>query len=122
MSTLTGGCQCGAIRYALEDSPEAVAICHCRMCQKAVGSILWPFFTVRREALQSMAVGLPWTVLVESLGPMLVNHRTPTPSSSNARGKLQNLPGPVKSAEMYDVRHHCRVREETRCGRLSQRP
>ena len=34
--------------------------------------------TVGREAFQSVAVGLPWTVLVESLGPMLVNHRTPT--------------------------------------------
>jgi hypothetical protein len=48
---LAGGCQCGAIRYAVDGSAETVAICHCRMCQKAVGSIVWPFFTVRREAL-----------------------------------------------------------------------
>src|SRR3954465_13110933 len=48
---LRGGCQCGAIRYAVEGPAETVAICHCRMCQKAVGSIVWPFFTVRREAL-----------------------------------------------------------------------
>ncbi len=33
---LTGGCQCGAIRYALSDIPKGT-LCHCRMCQKAVG-------------------------------------------------------------------------------------
>jgi hypothetical protein len=34
----TGGCQCGAIRYALYTDPSNPHICHCRMCQKAVGN------------------------------------------------------------------------------------
>src|SRR6266536_3267667 len=34
---LTGGCQCGAVRYALYTPPDRAGICHCRMCQKAVG-------------------------------------------------------------------------------------
>ncbi len=34
---LTGGCQCGAVRYVLDSVPEGVHVCHCRMCQKAVG-------------------------------------------------------------------------------------
>ncbi len=33
---MTGGCQCGAIRYALFARPRN-SVCHCRMCQKAVG-------------------------------------------------------------------------------------
>ena len=51
---LTGGCQCGAIRYAMIGAVTDRAICHCRMCQKAVGSVVWPFFTVS-------AVDVEWT-------------------------------------------------------------
>jgi hypothetical protein len=32
----TGGCQCGAVRYALYAAPQG-SVCHCRMCQKATG-------------------------------------------------------------------------------------
>jgi hypothetical protein len=35
---LTGGCQCGAIRFALKAAPGKVSICNCRMCQKAAGA------------------------------------------------------------------------------------
>ena len=35
---LTGGCQCGAVRYRLLSRPTGASICHCRMCQKAFGS------------------------------------------------------------------------------------
>ncbi len=34
----TGGCQCGAVRYALYAEPLQSYLCHCRMCQKAVGN------------------------------------------------------------------------------------
>jgi hypothetical protein len=35
---MTGGCQCGAVRYALHAEPTGASICHCRMCQKAFGN------------------------------------------------------------------------------------
>jgi len=34
----TGGCQCGAVRYAMYVAPQNAHVCHCRMCQKAVGN------------------------------------------------------------------------------------
>ena len=40
---LTGGCQCGAVRYALYAMPDNASICHCRMCQKATGGYFGAF-------------------------------------------------------------------------------
>lgn len=36
---VTGGCQCGAVRYRADKMCLNSHICHCRMCQKAVGHI-----------------------------------------------------------------------------------
>ena len=43
----TGGCQCGAIRYALYAEPTNPHVCHCRMCQKAFGSFFAPLAGVK---------------------------------------------------------------------------
>ena len=40
---LTGGCQCGAVRYRLDAAPRGANICHCRMCQKAGGAPFMAF-------------------------------------------------------------------------------
>ena len=39
---VTGGCQCGAVRYAINGPLGSAGICHCRMCQKAFGSYFAP--------------------------------------------------------------------------------
>lgn len=35
--TMTGGCQCGRIRYRVEVDDLDAYLCHCRMCQRATG-------------------------------------------------------------------------------------
>ncbi len=33
--SLSGGCQCGAVRFRVVGYPGTSSVCHCRMCQKA---------------------------------------------------------------------------------------
>ena len=42
--TLTGGCQCGAVRFRVRLLGRG-SICHCRMCQKAFGGFFGPLIT-----------------------------------------------------------------------------
>lgn len=49
--TLSGGCQCGAVRFRTEALGRA-CVCHCRMCQKATGGPFGVFVD---------ALGLEWT-------------------------------------------------------------
>ena len=35
---ITGGCHCGAIRYALSAPPQQSMICHCKTCRRISGA------------------------------------------------------------------------------------
>ena len=51
MTTVTGGCQCGRVRYALARTPET-EFCHCRMCQRAVGNVFAALSMVGKDELR----------------------------------------------------------------------
>jgi hypothetical protein len=50
--TVTGGCQCGAVRYRATQMLDNAHLCHCRMCQKAVGNIFAALVAAPNEALE----------------------------------------------------------------------
>jgi hypothetical protein len=45
-----GGCQCGAVRYAIAEPPVRLYACHCRECQKQSASAFGMSLIVRRAA------------------------------------------------------------------------
>ena len=49
--TMTGGCQCGRIRYNVEIDGDDAYLCHCRMCQRATGGVSIAFRNVPRDAV-----------------------------------------------------------------------
>ncbi|MHC5653318.1 GFA family protein [Stappia sp.] len=47
----SGGCQCGAVRFRVRGALGRASVCHCRMCQKAVGGFFAPLVNLRRDQL-----------------------------------------------------------------------
>lgn len=54
MSLMTGGCQCGRIRYAVEIADDGAYLCHCGMCRRATGGVSIAFRSVK-------AADVAWT-------------------------------------------------------------
>lgn len=52
---MTGGCQCGRIRYEAAVASDEAYWCHCRMCKKATGGIAAAFVQLPREAVRWLA-------------------------------------------------------------------
>ena len=48
----TGGCQCGAVRYAVTAKPFSADFCHCRMCQRAVGNVFAAFADLKEGQVE----------------------------------------------------------------------
>lgn len=46
--TMTGGCACGRVRYSAEVDSDEAYLCHCRMCQRATGSLSIAFKNVKK--------------------------------------------------------------------------
>jgi hypothetical protein len=49
---MSGGCACGRIRYSASVAPDEAYLCHCRMCQRATGSVSIAFVNARLDGLE----------------------------------------------------------------------
>jgi hypothetical protein len=45
---MTGGCACGRVRFTATIHDDDAYLCHCRMCQRATGSVSIAFTGVKR--------------------------------------------------------------------------
>lgn len=50
--TFTGGCQCGAVRYRASAVLDNAHLCHCRMCQKAMGNLFAALVAAPNDAIE----------------------------------------------------------------------
>lgn len=48
---VSGGCQCGAVRYHASEMLDNSHLCHCRMCQKAVGNVFAALVAAPKHAI-----------------------------------------------------------------------
>ncbi len=46
---VSGGCQCGRIRYTVTIRDDQAYLCHCRMCQRATGGVSIAFKNVAKR-------------------------------------------------------------------------
>ena len=49
MGEMSGGCQCGRVRYAAQVADFEAYLCHCRMCQRATGGVSIAFKNLARS-------------------------------------------------------------------------
>ena len=54
--TITGGCQCGRVRYQAEVEGDDAYFCHCRMCQKATGGFAAAFVQTEPDWFESSPI------------------------------------------------------------------
>lgn len=49
---MTGGCACGAVHFTARVASPDAYLCHCRMCQKATGSVSIAVTNVKQAAVE----------------------------------------------------------------------
>ena len=48
---MTGGSACGKVRYAAQVDDDEAYLCHCRMCQRATGSVSIAFKNMKKTQI-----------------------------------------------------------------------
>ena len=51
MTSMSGGCACGRVRFAAEVTDIDAYLCHCRMCQRASGNVSLAMLGIAQDAV-----------------------------------------------------------------------
>ncbi len=57
--TMTGGCACGKVRFEADVDDDEAYLCHCRMCQRATGSVSIAFKNLKQSKVRWLS-GPDW--------------------------------------------------------------
>ena len=110
---LTGGCQCGAVRFRITMRPLDVSYCHCRMCQRAVGNVFAALVKVHKDRLE-WTQGAPAFFasstaaergFCKACGTPLVFHYTVSPDIELTAGSFDH-PEALEPKNHYGVESH----------------
>lgn len=95
----TGGCQCGAIRYAAEGEPLTHALCHCEDCRRSAGAPMVGWMMYPSNAIR--ITGTPTTYASSADGRRMF---CPTCGTGLFYINAENLPGitDIQSATFDD--------------------
>ena len=107
---ITGGCQCGAVRYALHEQPSGPHICHCRMCQKAFGSFFAPLAGVAMDKFEVTRGAISYFRSSDEVergfcalcGTPLIFHYVGKPRLAFALGSLDE-PAKIQPREQFGI-------------------
>ena len=114
--SITGGCQCGAVRYALSIAPNVYA-CHCRECQRQSGSAFGMSIPVRRADLTLTGALATWERPAES-GARTICSFCPTcgtrihHASSRSRERVTLKAGTLDDTSVLKPRAHLWTRSK----------
>jgi hypothetical protein len=50
--SMSGGCQCGRVRYTAQVADDEAYLCHCRMCQRATGGVSIAYKNLARAEIE----------------------------------------------------------------------
>jgi hypothetical protein len=104
----TGGCQCGAVRYAIYMDSPRIGLCHCRMCQKATAAPFGVFVDVpqadfawmRGEPLRWQSSSRAFREFCGTCGTPLTFHPIDRPRIEILAGSLDH---PEKAVPIFEV-------------------
>jgi hypothetical protein len=83
MTTILGGCLCGAVRYTAEADPASGTVCHCRDCQRFTGSAFAALVRASKENVRITGTLKTFSSIGGSGNPIL-RHFCPECGSSIA--------------------------------------
>ena len=91
--TMTGGCQCGALRYRAEGEPLIQGFCHCRNCQRISGAGHIGFICFPESAVVVEGATRSYS-LTGGSGRMATRHFCPT-CHSDVFGRAEVMAGRI---------------------------